>query len=305
MPAQYRPSPALIAARKREIAERYRDHAKRKNQNKPLTLAAIRISELTRLFDHRYGPVLLPDSDDGVIAARVMVHHIGRLKDAARRIDSWLGTCAPWLGLASRERLIRDTQERPLRWSADRLAWKLRVTAAERTKLNLRTIGAMDISKDQRIAATKQRRREHKHARRRATGTKPRAIYEATSLTRASMGRSRHLPRQVVQARQARETSLTLTYLSLSIWEPHLSHARGALPVSPVWRHLHACPTPAPATSTKPSSSAIAPSLATDPLPARSQDASAELSTPWSGKVHVETMPQHKPEWQFTVSAKR
>lgn len=195
MRSQYRPSPALIAARKREIAKRYSDQAKRKGHKRPLTLAAVRISELTRLFDHRYGTVLLPDSDEGVMAAKLMVHHLGRLKDAPRRISSWLATCAPWLGLASRERLIRDTQERQLRWSADRLAWKLKVTAAERLELKLRTIGAMDTTKAERLAQSKQRRRERQQQRRRATGAKPRAEYEAASAASmkpwAALGMSR------------------------------------------------------------------------------------------------------------------
>ena len=97
-----RPSPELVTARKREIAQRYARRYKRT----PITFAAIRVSELTRLFDYRYNGLVLPDSDDGVQMVRVMVHHMGRLKDAPRRISNWCMRFAPWLGLRSVEVLI-------------------------------------------------------------------------------------------------------------------------------------------------------------------------------------------------------
>jgi hypothetical protein len=115
---------------------------------------------------------------------KCMVHHLGRLRDAPRRIGNWCARYAPWLGLESHERLIRDTQERPLRWKADRLAWKLRVTAAERTTLKLRTIGAIDMTAQQRAEQRKRRNAERMRALRKAQNATPRAIYEAQSLSR-------------------------------------------------------------------------------------------------------------------------
>jgi hypothetical protein len=172
---------AIADARHREIAQRYRDRAKRKGHKKPLTLAAVRVAELTRLYDHRYGRMLLPSTDEGILAARIMVHHIGHLKDAPRRITSWFQACTPWLGLASRERLIRDAMERPIKWRADKLAWKLKVTAAERAGLGLRTIGAIDMTKEQRAAAAKERKRLRDQARHK----RRRAEYEASATARA------------------------------------------------------------------------------------------------------------------------
>src|ERR1041385_8510781 len=60
-----------------------------------------------------------------------------------------------------RERLITEVVQCPLKWAADRLAWKLRLTDAKRTELKITTIGAIDCSKDQRQA----RRRKAKAAR--------------------------------------------------------------------------------------------------------------------------------------------
>lgn len=172
-----RPSPAQIALAKREIAQRYGKAAKLKSPKRSRSIAAWRVAELTRLFDRRFGNVLLPATDEGELCARVMVHHLGALQDAPRRISDWLGTCAPWLGLASRERLIRDTIERRIHWTADKLAWKLRVTAVERDALRIRTIGAIDQTREQRAAIQAERKLERDTNRRRVQGIQQRAAY--------------------------------------------------------------------------------------------------------------------------------
>lgn len=185
-----RPSQAVIEARKREIAQRYRTQAKRKGRHRqPLTLAAVRIAELTRLFDDRHGPVLLPADECGDLGARIMVHHLATLRDPQPRIRDWLATCTPWLGLASRERLIRDALEHPIRWRADKLGWKLKVTAAERERLDLRTIGCFDLSREERVERAKAKRsarlRAYRERQRRAAGAMPRTEYEAAAASRS------------------------------------------------------------------------------------------------------------------------
>lgn len=179
-----RPPPALVALRKREIAKRYRQSAKAKGGKRPRSQAAWRVAELTRLFDHRFGPVLLPPNAAGELGAKVMAHHLGGLRDAPRRISDWFQTCTPWLGLASRERLIRDATEHPLRWRADRLAILLGVTAAERDLLDLRTIGACDQSREERAAIMRERKRTRDRARRLTKGAKLRAEYERWGASR-------------------------------------------------------------------------------------------------------------------------
>src|SRR6266403_3434187 len=99
----FRPSPAQIAIRKREIAKRYARKASRSFAKKPRTMAALRMADLTKLFDHRFNKMQLPESDDAVMCARIMAHHIGALPDSARRISSWLMQCTPWLPMAEQE----------------------------------------------------------------------------------------------------------------------------------------------------------------------------------------------------------
>lgn len=176
-----RPSPAVAAARHREIAKRY---ARDRQMRQPLTMAAVRVAELTRLYQHRWNGEL-PDDDLGEVALRIMANHIGHLRDAARRLGKWMDRWTPWLGLASQERIIRDAVEKPLRYRADKIAWKLKVTAAEREQLGLRTIGAIDQSRQERQQIARQNKRERDRQRRRAKGAKPRADYEENSTNKS------------------------------------------------------------------------------------------------------------------------
>lgn len=155
-----RPDPKLIAARKWEIKRRYEQRPKVGRRSR--SMAAIRLAELTRWLDDAIGPgVELDECQHSADLARLFAHHMGGLPDAPRRIGSWLGDRAPWIRGADRERLITEVVQCPLKWAADRLAWKLRLTDAKRTELKITTIGAIDCSKDQRQA----RRRKAKAAR--------------------------------------------------------------------------------------------------------------------------------------------
>jgi hypothetical protein len=48
----------------------------------------------------------------------------------------------------------------PLKWSADKLGWKLRLSDVDRTELKIRTIGAFDCSREQRAARRKAKQAE-------------------------------------------------------------------------------------------------------------------------------------------------
>jgi hypothetical protein len=181
-PPNVRPPPAVVAARRRDIARRYR-RARQGKAQQPRTFAAVRISELNRLYVHRYGGVL-PDDNNGALCAKIALHHMAHLREAGRRMASWLAAFAPWFDLGDREILIDEALEHSLRWRADRLAWKLRVTAAERERLGLRTIGAIDMTAEQRRELARERKAERRRERRRAAGMRERAEYEAQSLAR-------------------------------------------------------------------------------------------------------------------------
>jgi hypothetical protein len=165
--ANQRPTPAQIAARKYEIKRRYSRKAKVGKRTR--SMAAIRLADLTRWLDDAIGAgVEIEPSDQSIAIVRLFAHHMGGLPDASRRIVSWLGDRAPWVKGADRERLISEVVACPLKWSADKLAWKIGLTDAKRSELKITTIGAVDCSREQRAQRRKQRNAERNRTRRAA-----------------------------------------------------------------------------------------------------------------------------------------
>ena len=161
------PSPELVAARKWEIARRYEQ--KYRVGKRGRGMAAIRLAELTRWLHDQYGAgTELEPCEANYQIVRIFAHHLASLPDAPRRINKWTDTYAPWFDPQNLERLIRQAVSCPLKFSADKLAWKLRLTDAKRTELKIHTIGAIDCNKDQRKARDRKRRAERERKRRAA-----------------------------------------------------------------------------------------------------------------------------------------
>jgi hypothetical protein len=124
-------------------------------------MAAIRIAELLRWLADvaSAGTELEPCAwSEGI--ARIFVHHFVVLADGNRKASEWLGVYCPWISVRDRESMISEANHCPLKWSADKLAWKIRLTDGKRTELKITTIGAIDCSREQRVARRKQRRAE-------------------------------------------------------------------------------------------------------------------------------------------------
>ena len=156
----------------------------RRKQARP-SIAAVRVSELSRLFSARYGETL-PDDDAGRDDAGLMAHHLAALTgDPRRRVMGFVELRCPWMTVAEAKALLLETIDKPRRWRADKLAWRLRLTMADRTALKITTIGAVDAPKSRRWQVRQERKRQAKEAKRRAAGAISRAQYEAASLSRA------------------------------------------------------------------------------------------------------------------------
>lgn len=154
-----RPAPELVRARQWEIKRRYAHHTKVSKRSRPM--AAIRIAELTRWLDDAIGAgVELEPSAQAETIARIFVHHFVVLADGNRRASSWLLTYCPWISLRDREHMITEANHCPIKWSADKLAWKIRLTDAKRTALKITTIGAIDCNAQQRAERRKAKRAE-------------------------------------------------------------------------------------------------------------------------------------------------
>ena len=103
---------------------------------------------------------------------------VGALQLAAERMG---GALTEAEAIAVLEQADDMRQQR----AADRLAWFLGVTYPQRQKLGITTIGSTDINERTRAALRKRRRRLYHEHRRRSRGVRPRADYEANSLSRA------------------------------------------------------------------------------------------------------------------------
>lgn len=133
-----------------------RQRPRKRSRASPCQIAALRLHDLARLFRARYG-VTLPDDDAGRDDMMVAVNHLASLAHPKRRIENWLDLWAPWLSRAESQTIIAAAILEQHHWTADQLAWRMRLTDADRTALGITTIGAVDCSKSQRTKRRKAR----------------------------------------------------------------------------------------------------------------------------------------------------
>jgi hypothetical protein len=175
---------STLQAKRAEIASRYRKKEPRRDQT--FSVTAVRIAEMNRLFRARYGHEL-SDDDAGRDDALVMCNHLAHCQNPDRRIRLWLELWAPWMGVVEATMLRTTVLANPLRWRADKLGLRLRLTEAERGWLRITTIGSIDMNKAERRARRLLRRRDrdrkYREQQRRANGAMLRTNYLAKSLT--------------------------------------------------------------------------------------------------------------------------
>jgi hypothetical protein len=144
---------------------------------------AVRLAELERFLIDRWGPTL-PDDDAGNEDAFVMASQLANLADAETRVAGWLAARAPWMSITSRQALTARVIAKPLRWSSGALARRLNLTAEERDRLKITTIGAVDQTPEERVALRKERKRQRERDRRRSAGAIPQSERSAQAISR-------------------------------------------------------------------------------------------------------------------------
>ena len=148
----------------------------------------IRRKDLNRLFVHRYG-LTLPDDQAGCEDAALMLAHIAAGADPDVRMDHFLDIRCPWMPAADRDRAKAIAAMSRPTWTADELAAMVGLTMAERTRLNITTIGAIDCDKAAREAIRrskqKARQREYRQAARERPKPPPAPSARAFALYRA------------------------------------------------------------------------------------------------------------------------
>jgi hypothetical protein len=158
---------------RRRIRWRYRQ---RKKKHSAKTYC--RISQLEKFFADQYGAVL-PDDDAGLDDIFVMANHLAHLDAPKARIRAWVQQWAPWYGERRTAKLIKTVICKPLKWTADKLAERVGLNDATRTRLGITTIGATDCKKAKRETRRKQRDAARHKALRARAGAKPQALSEA------------------------------------------------------------------------------------------------------------------------------
>lgn len=240
---------ATVEQRNAELSRRWRRLAlverrrRRRKASRP-SLATLRTTELNRLFYTRYG-AQLPDDDAGRDDVLIMVNHLIVLADGKLRVRDWCRKSAPWMPASEIESLIAKTITRPRRWKADSLGRLLNLTEVERSRLSIRTIGAVDCTKHQRAAKRRERDRQSKWLKRRAAGAKLQAQsinrkrpWKALGISRATYFRRMRLFRlQYVACRTADEVISPASLAAAS------GAARRILLTPPVQRAPLGCPT--------------------------------------------------------------
>lgn len=183
-----------------------RQKGKPARRRSPMQLVALRLNDLAKLFRGRYGHVL-PDDDAGRDDLFVAVNHLACLPHPQKPIDCWLEIWAPWLTVKERHDLVGAALISPMRWKADALAWRLRLTAADRAALGITTIGAIDENRAARAKRRKLQARKRMQAYRKAKGSKSRAAYEGQSAEQAAPWLDAGISRATWFRRRKRETA--------------------------------------------------------------------------------------------------
>jgi len=169
-------------ARHREIARRYR------SRRDGSLITRLRVAELERAFESNYGGRQLPDDDAGRADLRLIADHLAQIDPC--RIRRWAAEWMPTLTQTELDNLIAEVGSGRW-WKADALARELRLDDATRTRLNIRTIGAVDCKKAKRKARRRRKRIAAERERRFKAGANPHAESAERQKPWAEMGISR------------------------------------------------------------------------------------------------------------------
>src|SRR5262249_47662024 len=134
-----------------------------------------RLGEMLKLFARRYGVAgsaawIFPDDDAGRDDLWLFLHaqaHTVPTADRAEVLCKVIKERAPFLGAIEREKLAAKVARKPLKHKSATLATRLNLTDQERSRLRLRTIGAVDMTKAERAERARKRRNAARKAKRR------------------------------------------------------------------------------------------------------------------------------------------
>lgn len=195
-------------------ADARRAEINRERRRRPISIVALRLAELNRLLTDRHGGEVLCDDDAGREDAMIVAHHLASCYgEQSRKIAAWIALRAPWMNPQEAEAVISAAVAKPRRWRADTLAKRLNLMEADRRRLRITTIGAVDVDQAQRKSARQHRKRirdkQRATAKRKAAGAKSRTDYIATALTTSKPWAAAGISRRTWERRRRRARDAT------------------------------------------------------------------------------------------------
>lgn len=148
--------------------------------------ALMRLREIEKVIKHRHGS-FIPDpegTDDRDVCTAYIKAAAFSL--TGQPMPDWCRKWAPWATSADILDIVSQAETRKRMMTADGVAALLCVSWDERTKLNLTTIGACDMTAAERAVMAKERKRERdrirQEANRREEGRRDRKAHAETTL---------------------------------------------------------------------------------------------------------------------------
>lgn len=188
-----------VALAQAEVARRYK--AKRKQ---PADLRALRVRDLNRLFQARYGHKA-PDTPQVREHVAIIAHHLAQLPyNTEKAVMGWLEGNAPFYTITETKELLAAVSFSPKHWKARRLGFLLKLPFNDRAKMRITTIAAYDMSEARREIRRKQMAKDRMQRIRREKGAVPRAQYLATTLTASKPWIAEGITRRTWERRRAK-----------------------------------------------------------------------------------------------------
>ncbi|WP_404861841.1 hypothetical protein [Georhizobium sp. MAB10] len=171
----------------------------------------MRRAEVEKVIRSRHGG-MIPDPGDTDDRDTCLAYiRAAAFSLAVPDMPNWCSKWAPWVTPAEVGAIVAQAFKRRRMMNADGVAGLLTVTMEERTRLKLKTIGACDVSKAERVRLAKERKRQRDRERqalkRRATGSVDRASHEAQSLSRLKPWEAENISRRTWERRRVASAS--------------------------------------------------------------------------------------------------
>ncbi|WEJ32000.1 hypothetical protein [Devosia sp. SD17-2] len=177
------------------------------------SLPLLRLREIEWVITSRHGK-LIPDPYDTDDVDMCLAY--ARAVEASKTpqdLVHWSRRWMPWAPAAEIDRIVLQEGWRQKPAGADHVATMIYVSAAERQALGLRTIGAYDVTKEQRLAtaadAKRERDKQRQAERRRAEGRVDRQTYLESSLSAQKPWETLEMSRAKYYRLKGRETGVS------------------------------------------------------------------------------------------------